>query len=158
MSAASPSQCRTVRYATLDDLLSDAETLAAGETQTVGAWSYSQILEHIATAMNSYFDGFGFKAPWFARVFIAPLMKNYLLTKPHKPGFKLPEKGRVLLPQGSLSVEDALDKLRSAIQRFNEEMPTHPHPFLGKLTREETVALNLRHAELHMGFVKPRGE
>lgn len=156
MSATTQAQRRTVRYAVLEDILHDAESLAKSEVQTLGKWSFSEILEHLASTMNSFFDGFGFKAPWFARTFIAPLVKNNILTKPMSAGFKLPESGRVLLPKGELSVDDALDRLRAAIERFHHEMPSQPHPFFGRLTREEVVALSLRHAELHMSFVVPR--
>ncbi len=153
--SASPVQRRVVRYATLTEFIADAEQVALGEYTTVGKWSFGQILTHLAKAMNCSFDGFGFKAPWLARVFVAPFVKNSCFTKPLPAGFQLPAAGSALLPPDDASVEEGLIALREAIDRYQSELPKAPHPFFGKLTREEYVCLSLRHAELHMSFVIP---
>ena len=137
------------------EFIADAEQVALGEYTTVGKWSFGQILTHLAQAMQCSFDGFGFKAPWFARTLIAPFVKNSFFTKPLPAGFQLPATATALLPSADSSVEDGLIALREAIDRYQTELPTAPHPFLGKLTREEYVCLSLRHAELHMSFVVP---
>jgi hypothetical protein len=41
------------------------------------------------------------------------------------------------------------------MERLKAEAPTAPSPVLGRLTREETIALNLGHAEPHLGFLIP---
>jgi hypothetical protein len=100
-------------------------------------------------------DGFGFKAPGWARLLIAPLMKNSFLTKTMKSGFKLPTTARALMPAGNLSVPVAMANLRQALARFGSEAARAEHPFLGKLASQEWKSLHLRHAELHMSFVVP---
>ena len=153
--ASTPTQRRVVRYSTLMEFVADAEQIAMGEYVTVGKWSFGQILSHLALTMHCSFDGFGFKAPWFARTFIAPFVKNSCFTKPLQAGFKLPATVTALVPPAEASVEDGLIAVREAIDRYQSELPKAPHPFFGQLTREEYVCLTLRHSELHMSFVVP---
>jgi hypothetical protein len=158
MSAAGPKSRRNLRYECLDEFHADVERVARGKFRTVGNWSYPQILEHLSRSMICSLDGFGFKAPWFVRVLLAPLVKNSFLTKPMKAGFKLPKKlAGVLLPESDLSLPTALEHLRIAIRRCKNETPNADHPAFGKLASQEWNALYLRHAELHMSFVVPEG-
>ena len=151
---AAPSR-RVVRYVTLAEFMEDVERLGASNHRTLGNWSYGQILDHLARAMTCAIDGFGFKAPWIARAVIAPMIKNSVITKEMKPGFKLPRRADALLPANEVSLEAGLESLRKAIHRFERETTRHPHPFLGNLASQEWVSLTLRHAELHMSFVLP---
>jgi hypothetical protein len=154
MSTKTSGSRRTVRYSTLSDISQDAEQLLAHH-HTVGNWTFGQICQHLAKTMNCTFDGFGFQAPWFARWFIAPFVKNSLLIKPMSAGFKLQESGKAILPGDNVSGVDGLQQLKAAIERYSHEVPTAPHPFLGNMASEEVVQLQLRHAELHMSFVVP---
>src|SRR5438128_1352511 len=92
---------RIVRYENLDAFLFDAESLGRGRFRTVGNWTYPQILDHLARTMHCSFDGFGFKAPWIVRLLIAPILKNGFLTRPMKPGLKLPAKMAAVMMPGS---------------------------------------------------------
>lgn len=150
-----PSQRRQVEYHQLSDILDDARAMAARSCATVGAWTFAQIIEHIAAAMDMAFDGADFKAPWWARMFVAPLLKKRVLTKPMRAGFRLPRRAAALLPDSTISLERAMGHLESAVARFQTETPSHPHPFLGRLTAGEYVQLHVRHAALHMSFVVP---
>jgi hypothetical protein len=146
---------REVHYADLSEFINDVEQLAAGEHRTLGNWTFAQIIQHLAEGIRIGLDGVPFKAPWFARTFIAPLMKNSLLTKPMKPGFNLPKDATPLLPPPDTDLQAALHNLRRVVSRLEHETPTHPHPFLGNLASQEWDALTLRHAEMHMSFVLP---
>lgn len=145
---------REVHYSNLNDVILDSEALAGGEVQTVGNWSFGQILEHLAVSFDCSIDGFGFKAPWVARNLVAPFLKNSFLTKPMSSGYKLPASAEALQP-GNVSVEEGLEHLKRAITRYESEIPNADHPFLGKLARQEWISLGLRHSELHLSFVKP---
>ncbi|MGE3806723.1 MAG: DUF1569 domain-containing protein [Gemmataceae bacterium] len=146
---------RTIHYASLRELLADAEKLAAGNTRTLGNWSQGQIYKHLALVMQSCLDGFGGATlPWYARL-LGKLIKNRALTKPMPAGFKLtPAMARVIEPD-STSTEDGLAFLRTCIQRLETETQRHDSPFLGKLTVEQWNQLHLRHAELHMSYLLP---
>ena len=154
MSEKSSGTRRSVRYSTLSDIVQDAEQLLSSH-HTVGNWTFGQICQHLAKTMNCSFDGFGFTAPWFARWVIAPFIKNSVLIKPMRPGFKLPERGSALLPDESVASDVGLQQLKSAVERFSHEAPTAPHPFLGQMASEEVVQLQLRHAELHLSSIVP---
>ena len=145
---------RNVHYSTLSEVVQDAEHLL-GNHHTVGNWSFGQICQHLAKSMNASFDGFGFTAPWWARWLIAPFVKNSFLTKPMKPGFKMPKTATALFPDESITPEEGLRQLQAAVERMSREIPTVPHPFLGKLASEEVIQAHLRHCELHMSFIVP---
>lgn len=157
MPAAASGKRREVHYQSLEDFLSDAERLAQSNVSTVGNWSYPQILDHLAKTITASQDGYGFQAPWLARVLLAPLMKNSFLTKTMKPGFKLPKAASALVPAQDLSLPAALENLRKALQRYGRDPKRSEHPFLGKLASQEWNSVHQRHAELHMSFAVPEG-
>jgi hypothetical protein len=146
---------RDVHYESLDDFLADAERLAKMPTHTIGNWTYPQILDHLARTVTASLDGFGFKAPGWARLLIAPFVKNSFLTKTMKPGFKLPKRAMALVPANDLTVPAAMEKLRQALARYGKEPAGAEHPFFGKLASQEWNSVHARHAELHMSFVVP---
>ena len=51
-----------------------------------------------------------------------------------------------------VSTDEGLHKFRSALQRLRATPPTIDNPVFGKLTHEQWIQLNLRHAELHHRF------
>lgn len=142
---------RSVRYASLSELLSDAEKLAESEFHTLGNWSYGQILKHLALSIDSSIDGTGFMLPAPARWLMSLLMKKRYLTQPIPAGFKSAAK---FLPQET-AIEEGMAALRDAIERQQQEPNRALHPAFGKLSNEEWDAFNLRHAEMHMSFVVP---
>jgi len=152
---AEQTQRRSIEFATLDEVRADIEALAAGSYVTVGKWSFAQILDHLASSLNCSLDGFPFKASFFVRWFVAPMIKNSILTKEMKPGFKLPKKFSSYLPTEECTMDEALPKVLAAIKRFETELPLADHPFFGKMASEEWMNLHVRHAELHMSFVVP---
>jgi hypothetical protein len=148
-------QRRSIEFTTLDEVRADIEALAAGSYVTVGNWSFAQILDHLGSSLIASIDGFPFKASWFVRWFVAPMIKNSILTNQMKPGFKLPKKFSSYLPSEECTMDEALPKVLAAIKRFDDEIPVADHPFFGKMASEEWMNLHVRHAELHMSFVVP---
>src|SRR5258708_25281352 len=119
---------REVRYINLDEFQADAERLATIKVRTVGKWTYSQILDHLSRTMIASLDGFGFRARWFARALIAPFMKNAILTKGMKPGFNLPRRAAAILPGPELSLDAAVEDLRKAPLRYENQPHRGRHP------------------------------
>jgi len=71
-----------------------------------------------------------------------------------RAGFKLPKDAAALLPRAGVSFEDGMARLRHALARLEAgERMTHPSSFLGPLTHDEWVRLNLNHTQLHLGFL-----
>ncbi len=152
---AEQTQRRSIAFSTLEEVRADIEELAGGSYVTVGKWSFAQILDHLASSLNASIDGFPFKASFFVRWFVAPMIKNSILTKQMKPGFNLPKKFSSYLPSDECTMDEALPKVLAAIKRFETELPLADHPFFGKMASEEWMNLHIRHAELHMSFVVP---
>lgn len=146
---------RTVRYATLEEFKEDLDSLLEGSCETVGNWTLAQIIDHIGDTFHASIDGIDYKAPWFARTFIAPFMKNSVLIKPMKPGIQLPKDAQKFLPPSDVTLEAAVEKVRSGLTRLESELPVADHPFFGKMASEEWMQLHLRHCELHMSFIVP---
>ena len=58
-------------------------------------------------------------------------------------------------PRGAVRQDfDALAEFRTTIERVKSESKRTVHPIFGSLTHEEWDSFNLRHAEMHMSFVK----
>ena len=151
-------QRREIVYGTLQDFLDDVRQLAEIEVTTLGNWSFAQILEHLARAIDSSIDGFSFQSHWLVRTLAAAFLKNRLLTTKMKPGVNLPRRASSYLPEPEVELHDAREHLEAAAQRLLTTAPTARHPYLGRMSDREWLALHLRHAELHMSFVLPQRE
>lgn len=140
---------RDVHYASLDELLDDAQRLAKTEVKTLGNWSQGQIYEHLARALDTSIDGVDFSFPAPARWMMSLLMKKKFLYREIPAGFKVTGK---VLPEAT-SLEDGLASLEHAVARQKQETDRAIHPGFGKLSNEEWEAFHLRHAEMHMSFI-----
>jgi Protein of unknown function (DUF1569) len=144
---------RQVRYASLDEVVADAERAVSANSATTGKWSLGQIIEHLAVANDKLIDGFGFRAAWPLRTAGRLFFKMRVLAKGLTPGFNLSPKAAAVLVPGETDAAAALAHLRKSTERLKFEQKRSAHPFLGPLTVDECNQLCLRHAELHMSFV-----
>ncbi len=146
---------RKLNFASLDEVVADAEKLVASpNSKVLGNWPLSQLITHLARGINGSIDGSAAKAPWFLRI-VGPFIKGRLLKKRMPSGFKLPKDVEVRFFPAADSPQEALEGLRRAVGRLKTERMTARHPILGKLTHEEWTQLHLRHAELHLSFAEP---
>ena len=147
---------RTLAIRSLDELMTEAENVVHHPCQVLGNWTLGQILQHLAQGINAGYEKVDFPVPWFARTFIAPFIKNRMLTKKMPAGFKLPEAATQLKPDANTTPEEGLEMLRVACEKLKTTIPTQTHPFFGKMAHQEWVLLMVRHAELHLSFVIPQ--
>ena len=151
---------RKVRYASIADLLKDAEALAAadraGKLRRLGNWTLGQAFGHIGTWMSYPYDGFPMaRAPWFVRLIVGLRKKKYL-NEGMPAGVRIPGAKEGTYGTDVLSTEAGLAKLRAAAERLQRgERPVHPSPVFGEVSMEECTRGNLRHAELHLSFFAP---
>ena len=154
------SQRRKLRFESIDDAVAEAERLVAAEREGrlthVGNWRVGRALGHLATWANFAFDGYPPEvvAPWPVRL-ILKLMRNRILNQGMMTGVKI---GRV--PGGTVgtdefTADEGSERFRAAMRRLRQNAPTRENPVFGKLTHEQWIQLNLRHAELHLGFQVP---
>jgi hypothetical protein len=152
-----PREHRKLHFDSIDQAMEEAERLARVPTRTTGRFSLGQILEHLARTLDVVTgDRQAPAAPLPVRL-LARLGRPLVLRQ-LKPGFKLPSQAQgVLWPADDVPVQDGLQHLRAALQRFRNLEPLPPHVFFGKMTREEHERLQCRHFELHLGFVQATG-
>jgi len=151
---------RTLRFHTIDDAISEAMRLAdahrLGKLERAGNWELGQALGHLAAFANFPFDGYpdSLQAPLPVRM-VLRLLRNRILRRGMPPGVRI---GRVLggtVAVDVLPAEEGLRRFGEAMRRLRQTSPTITNPVFGKLTHDQWIQLNLRHAELHLGFHVP---
>lgn len=148
---------RELTFQNLDEVVAEAERLAAGEVRTTGNHSFGQILNHLAVSHDVSTGRVTAPPPPLFMRLMMPLMKRMVInSKPLKPGIKLPAKGEAFFwPDRDIDVASGLNYLRESAEYYKSNGPVEKHPFFGKLTRAEADQLNCRHAALHLSFVHP---
>jgi len=151
---------RELRFATLEDLERDIDRIiaadAAARLRITGNWTPGQVLGHVASWMSYPYEGFPIgPAPWFVRVIVGWRRKKYL-DEGMPRGVRIPGAKDGTYGVEAIPLQDAAARLRKAIGQLREgERPRHPSPVFGEMTLDEVTRLNLRHAELHLGFLHP---
>jgi len=149
---------RSLRFDRIDQVLADIDSLAEAETngtaRCLGNWTFGQNLNHLATWVDYAYEGLPYKIPFVIRCVARPLKKR-ILTKPMKPGMRLPNTSGGTLATEVVATDEALSHLRKTLARLACECPVRPHPMFGPMHHDEWIALHLRHAELHLSFISP---
>ncbi len=151
---------RTLRFNSLEDL--DAELARIeradrdGGLSHTGNWTPGQILGHIAAWLEFGWNGYPpeLRPPRLVR-WVLMLRKARYLRDGLPVGVRIPG-----LKDGTLGIEpmttaDGLARLRRTLEplRRGEDQP-FDSPGFGKLSNAEAIQGNLRHAELHLGFLR----
>ena len=144
---------RELSFASLNEVVAEAERLASGEVRTTGNHSFGQILEHLARTHDMATGKLeGPPPPLFVRL-LMPLIKSSLI-KNVKPGYKLPPKAEAFFwPDQEFDVQAALIHLKESVEHFNSVGPLTKHPIFGKLSPEKALELNCNHCAMHLSFV-----
>jgi hypothetical protein len=149
---------RTLRFESIDQVTAEVDRLVeaerAGRLRRLGNWTLGQTLGHLATWAEYSYTGAPLKFPFFIK-WILRLRKRKFLYGPVPAGVRIPGVQGGTLATEPVPLEEALGRMRRVMERLKSEAPTAPNPFLGPLKHEEWVALTLRHAELHLGFLVP---
>jgi hypothetical protein len=144
---------RTVHFDSYEELLADVHQMNAQPSRYLGNWSLGQVCEHLAKAIEYMVDGAPFRAPWVIRT-VGPWIKKRIISRPMKPGFRLPKSAAAYLPENS-DAAVGIARLEQAIERYRQAAVLKPHSIFGTMTREEVDQLNFRHAEMHLSFIVP---
>ena len=160
MSTAIKPERRKLTFATLDDVVADAERLRDGGYDKVGNWDLAQVCFHISEWMRFPLDGFP-KPPlpiammlWVMRKTIGPKMYRQYLAE-GMPSGKPTIPQSIAPPGGEVNV--AIAKLKETVARFQEHAgPLHPSPLFGALDKEAAMKLQLVHCAHHLSFLVPR--
>lgn len=149
---------RAVRFASIEDVLRDAELIAAaardGRLKRLGNWSAGQTFGHVAAWIGFSFDGYpGAASP--EQVEKALPWREKVLQTGLRPGFRFAAADTGTWGDDDLMLDDGLNRLKTAFARLRRNAPTQVHPLFGEYSHSEWIHLHLRHAELHHGFLVP---
>jgi hypothetical protein len=153
-------QPRQLRFETIDDAVAEAERLVIAEREgrldRAGNWPLGQTLGHLATWASFAFDGYpaSVHAPLPIRM-ILRMMRGRILNKGMMTGVKVGRAPGGTLGLDAMDAEEGLRRFRAALERLRTTAPSIPNPAFGRLSHEQWIQLNLRHAELHLGFQVP---
>ena len=150
---------RRLRFSTIDDLLADIDRLVAadqvGKLRRTGNWTAGQAMGHIATWIDYAYQGYPFKVPWLIIVLIR-MKKGKYLRDGMPAGVRIPGVESGTYGTEPLSTDEGAARLRQALAKLQRGEPVkYNSPAWGKMTPDERIALNLRHAELHLSFLLP---
>ncbi len=150
---------RQLRFASCQEAIAEAERLAAldaqGRLTRLGNWTPGQIFAHTAAWASFPYEGFPPALPRPNAIirFMVRFMKAGFLKKGLPRGYRIPGVEHGTIGQDYLSTAEGLARFRAAYTRLHSTKPVHPSPVFGDLAHDEWIALNLRHAELHLGFL-----
>jgi hypothetical protein len=159
-SGAAKPQRRKMAFASLDEVVADAENLLAKGYEKVGNWDLAQVAGHLAEWMRFPVEGFP-KAPllirpvlWLVRITAGRRMReNILATGFPAGGRTMPE--TVPPPGGDPAA--AVARLRQSVERLKAFTgPIVPSPLFGAMTKDEAVRLQLAHSAHHLSFLIPK--
>ena len=162
---------RELRFATLDNVKSDLQTLHSRGYHQFGKWNLSQNANHLADWMTFPIDGFP-KSPWFIRMVVGMMR----VTQGKALFRKFAQEQRMAVGQPTIpsTVHPAtanqgpnvsneayqtasVNRLLSCIDRLTAYRgPLHPSPLFGPLSYDEAVALQLAHCAHHLSFLEPK--
>jgi hypothetical protein len=149
---------RSLRFESLDEMMADAKRLAEAERASrlkrLGNWTLGQALGHIAQWMEYAYTPAPLNPPFFIRWFLRMQRKKYIHGT-MKPGVRIPNVEGGTLGTSSMSLDEGLARLQKVVDRLKREAPTVESRAFGPMTHDETIALNLRHAALHLSFFVP---
>ena len=163
MTASAPIETRRVtgrrelHFTAIDEVLADVDGLAAAEREgrlrRLGNWTLGQTLGHLAAWAGYSYDGVPMQVPLVVRLIMRP-MKRRFLKGPMPAGRNIPK-----VPGGTLAIDpltsyEGLARFRRAFTRLRDQPPTRPHLLFGTLTHEQWIQSHLRHAELHLSFLR----
>jgi hypothetical protein len=149
---------RKLRFNSIAEVNSELDRIAeldrTGRLRTSGNWTAGQIMAHLAAWIEYGYDGYPLKAPpWFIR-WILQLRLPKMLESGMPRGVKIPG-----IPGGTTGADDiptdqGIARLKKAFQRLETgEQAAHDSPAFGKMSHADRIRLNLRHAELHLGYL-----
>lgn len=151
---------RTLRFITVEEALADIDRIVAsdkaGTLRCAGNWTAGQNFGHVAAWINFAYEGFPLKPPPLPIRLILKFMKGKYLRNGLPAGVKIPGVAAGTFAFDPLTTEEGAARLKKALLRLKSNEPApHDSPAFGKMSHEDRVALNLRHAELHLSFLLP---
>ena len=153
-----PAGYRRLSFSSFRELVAELDRLERahqeGRLRALGGWTPGQNLQHLARFLRFAIDGFPFTGGLWA--IAGRLIKPFLGRIKARPGFKLPSRFSALEPDESVPFEQGLREMREQMARLTGgERMEAKSPILGALSHEQWTKIQLDHAAMHLGFLKP---
>lgn len=150
---------RHIKFSTIDDVLAEIERIRLadeeGRLRVTGNWTAGQILAHVAAWIDYGYIGYPVKAPPFPLNYVLRWMGKRILKNGMRPGVRIPGVKEGTYGQESISTAEGMERLKNAFMRLKTGEPCKfDSPAFGPMSHEDRIRLNLRHSELHLGFIQ----
>lgn len=150
---------RDLTFETVNDVIEDVNQIsvadAAGTLEVCGQWTAGEILSHLSAWIEYGYEGYPIDAPpWLVRQ-VMKLMLRSMLKSGMKPGIRIPGIDSGTVGQTKMPTQEACQRYLMALNRMaSREKVVYPSPAFGEMDHAKRVKLNLRHAELHLSFLR----
>ena len=149
---------RHLEFDTIDQCVAEIDAVVVahrdGRLQTLGNWTAGQNMAHVAAWIEYGWEGYPIEKPPFYMRWVLRSMFKRILKKGMPPGAHIPGLPEGTLGQDEMETEAAAERLKKAFARLKAgEQATVDSPAFGKMTHDQRIKLNLRHAALHLGFL-----
>jgi hypothetical protein len=135
------------------DIARLVEADQARRLRQLGNWTLGQNLGHLAAWASYPFEGYPISPPFFIRWIMKGRKRKYLQEGLPR-GVRIPRVEGGTLAVEVLSTDEGFNRINAAWARLEKNCPMVPNPIFGPLTHEEWIQMHLRHAELHLSFLK----
>lgn len=149
---------RRLRFHSIEDCAAEVRRIAAADQAGVlrahGAWTPGQVMAHVASWIEYAYEGFPIGRPPFFVRWMLRLRLRTMLDAGMPRGVRIPG-----VSDGTTGIDDmetaaAADRLLAALERLHSsEHAPHDSPAFGPMSHEDRIKVNLRHAELHLGYL-----
>ena len=152
------SERRRLRFESIDEVLAEIGRIdqadESGRLRRLGNWTPGQILAHIAAWIEYGYEGYPISPPpWFVRWILRWQVKK-CLRDGMPAGVRIPGAENGTYGIDEMATKDAAARLKNVLLRLKTNEPSEfDSPAFGIMNHEDRIRLNLRHAELHLGFV-----
>ncbi len=148
---------RPLRFNSIEECIAEVNRIRAaednGNLRTTGNWTPGQIMSHVAAFIEYGYVGFPIGPPPFYVRWILRLRVGKVLRKGMPRGVRIPGIAEGTVGMQAMDTSEAAQRLLTALGRLHsaEQVKFHS-PAFGPMSDNDRIQLNLRHAELHLGF------
>jgi hypothetical protein len=149
---------RQLHFNSIDEVFPEIDHIVAAEDagtlRELGNWTAGQTMGHLAAWINYSYDGYPLdKPPWLVRLILRRMFKR-ILRRGMPAGQRIRGVAEGTYGTEPLSTLEGSERLRRALKRLQSGEPVRfESPAFGPMPHDQRILLNLRHAELHLGFL-----
>lgn len=146
---------RELRFKNFEQVRAELDRLGTGLVETTGNWSYFQIIDHMAKAVEISLTGVQREMPFWKKRILGPFLYRLFAFRGYMPaGIKGRSPDRV---EGNEA--EAVARLRRALDAFEAyEGPFSDHHVLGPFTKKQWRIFHSMHFANHASHAKPKDQ